>query len=300
MAIAKSLNLLLYGEGVNDVICVQDSNWNSGELYLADRKSIAHLADTDAFNKEGLYLLLSRDQIFIGQSTDLFKKLYDQIVNADWWEKVVILSTKDNNLNQFDIDYLKNILIEKANYSKKSDYKRKIENIQLDKFRIAFLNQYAEEAVFIMQFIGIDIFNENNRFGSGKPYAADVITKLTIGKNAKSDAIVFLKAKNIEVSDVVTYAVRQQDKNYFWANPRPDIVDTDWTIILNNNEKKELIVLEIPVGTFKIAEEKSQNGLIIRKDTNKIDLKIETETFKDRQSGIDFSPYIIAREKYSK
>ncbi len=35
-------------------------------------------------------------------------------MGKDWWESAVILTTKDDSLTHSDIDYLENVLIEKA------------------------------------------------------------------------------------------------------------------------------------------------------------------------------------------
>lgn len=40
---AKSINLLLYEGNLNGVISIEDSKWNSGELYSAPRESIVEL-----------------------------------------------------------------------------------------------------------------------------------------------------------------------------------------------------------------------------------------------------------------
>ena len=72
---AKTINLLLYDGSLNGVISIEDSNWNSGELYSAPRESVADLLKTDACNKYGVYLLLSSDMVYVGQSSDLARRL---------------------------------------------------------------------------------------------------------------------------------------------------------------------------------------------------------------------------------
>lgn len=61
MAIAKAINLLLYDGNLCGVISIEDSSWNSGELYSAPRESVDDLLKTDACKKYGVYLLLSKD-----------------------------------------------------------------------------------------------------------------------------------------------------------------------------------------------------------------------------------------------
>ena len=57
---AKTINLLLYDGDLEGVISIEDSSWNSGELYSAPRDSVSELLETDACKKYGVYLLLSK------------------------------------------------------------------------------------------------------------------------------------------------------------------------------------------------------------------------------------------------
>ncbi len=71
---AKTINLLLYEGDLEGVISIEDSSWNSGELYSAPRDSVSELLETDACKKYGVYLLLSKSMVYVGQSSDLSKE----------------------------------------------------------------------------------------------------------------------------------------------------------------------------------------------------------------------------------
>lgn len=72
---AKTINLLLYEGDLEGVISIEDSSWNSGELYSAPRDSVSELLETDACKKYGVYLLLSKSMVYVGQSSDLSKRI---------------------------------------------------------------------------------------------------------------------------------------------------------------------------------------------------------------------------------
>ena len=167
---AKIINMLLYDGELNGVIRIEDSNWNAGELFSAPRDSVSDLLKTGACNKYGVYLLLSSNMVYIGQSSDLAKRLAQHIAGKDWWESVVILTTKDDSLNHSDIDYLENVLIEKAFAIKKLDCdNRKSGNPpKVDIFRKVYLGQYLDEALFLMQLIGVKIFVEEKSIRKGQ------------------------------------------------------------------------------------------------------------------------------------
>ena len=296
---AKTINLLLYEGNLEGVISIEDSSWNSGELYCAPRESISELLETDACKKYGVYLLLSKSMVYVGQSSDLSKRITQHTIGKDWWENVVILTTKDDSLTHSDIDYLESVLIDmalKINHLD-CDNKNKGNNPKVSKFQKVVLDQYLEEALFLMQLIGITVFSDKK---SGSLInTIDTKTKLALGKRAKADAVGYLQEKGIIVGDKLTYAVKQQGKDEFWANPRKELLDEEWWIILNNNEIMELIVMKIPAKTMMLNSESVKSGLFVRADKiNLIDLNINTVTYKDRKSGIDFTPYIVKRIKY--
>ena len=106
---AKTINLLLCDGDLDGVISIEESNWNSGALYLAPRESVSELIETDACNKYGIYLLLSKNMVYIGQSSDLSKRITQHLSEKDWWESVLILTTNDNSFTHTDIDYLESL-----------------------------------------------------------------------------------------------------------------------------------------------------------------------------------------------
>ena len=163
-----------------------------------------------------------------------------------------------------------------------------------------YLGQYLEEALFLLQLIGINVFSDAKTLKAGTLIKTlDVKTKLAIGKRAKTDAMKFLAEKGIELKNShTTYAVKSEDKNECLANPQTSMLDKEWDIILNNNLDMELILLHIPAGTFALKKGK-KSGLVIRADKPElIDLRMDLETFVERRSGIDFSKYVFKKIKY--
>lgn len=295
---AKTINLLLYEGNLSGVISLEDSGWNSGELYSAPRDSVSELFETDACKKYGVYLLLSQDKVYVGQSSDLAKRITQHIVGKDWWESVVILTTKDDNFTRADIDYLESVLIEKAKKINclDCDNKNKGNGQKVSKYRKIFLDQYLEEALFLMQLIGITVFTGKKE----KSFINTVVvkTKLALGKRAKQDAIQYLRDNGVYVGSKVTYAVKGQNRDEYWANPRIDLLLDDWWLILNDNESMELIILNVPAEELRIKQGEDE-GLYVRVDKKEqIDLKINRLTLKDQKSNIDFSPYVVKRFKY--
>ncbi len=302
---AKTINLLLYEGTLKGVISMADSSWNSGELYSALRESVDDLISSDACSKFGVYLLLSEDMVYVGQSSDLSKRIKQHIIGKDWWERVVVLTTSDDSLNRSDIDYLESILISRAGQSNRLDCENKNRgNIpKVDRFRKVVLEQYLDEALFLMELIGISVFGEVPKKAKKKTAAAliksvTVNTKSEIEIRAKRVAKQFLEENGVMLPKSFNYAKRLDLRAEFWVNPRIEVINQDWTLVLNNQFKNELIVIKIPAGTFKMQSE-NDAGLSARKDKPEyIDLKILEERLVDKRSKCDFGKFVEAIFKY--
>ncbi len=305
---AKTINLLLYDGDLDGVISIEDSNWNAGELYSAPRESVSELLKTDACNKYGVYLLLSSSKVYVGQSSDLAKRLTQHTIGKDWWESAVILTTNNDSLTHSDIDYLENVLIEKAFELERldCDNRKKGNPPKVDKFRKVYLGQYLEEALFVMQLIGINVFAEDKSGKRAKTAVSarakintiDVHTKLAIGKRAKAEAVGFLQEKGITLNKTICYAVLQDGKKTCWANPNVSCLQEDWSIILNDTSSMTLLLLNIPANSLVLSNG-VQPGLKTRNDIKyRIEMNIAVDSLIEKTSGIDLSNYLVEKIQY--
>ena len=302
---AKTINLLLNDGSLKGVISMEDSSWNKGELYSAPRESVDDLIGTDACSRYGVYLLLSEDMVYVGQASDLSKRIKQHIIGKSWWERVVILTTSDNSLNRGDLDYIEAFLIAQASKVGRLDCDNK--NVgnksNLKKFREVEMQQYLEEALFLLELIGINVFKEapkKSKVKSGTELISSVINATQTQREIreKKEAIKFLNDSGISILKNVNYASRQEKKEEFWINPNVKALEQDWNLILNNQYDQEIIVLSIPAKTFAMRSA-DKNGLLSRHDQpQKIDLTVDSSSLVDKRSKCDFSPYITRRIKY--
>lgn len=165
MTKAKTINLLLNDGSLNGVISMEDSSWNKGELYSSPRESVDTLISMDVCSRYGVYLLLSEEMVYVGQASDLAKRLKQHIIGKSWWERVVVLTTSDDSLTRADLDYIESILIGKASSIGRLDCDNKhMGNKQkLSRFREVEMQQYLEEALFLLELIGINVLRNYHK-----------------------------------------------------------------------------------------------------------------------------------------
>lgn len=302
---AKTINLLLNEGTLKGVISIEDSAWNRGELYSAPRESAEDLLASEACDKYGVYLLLSEDMVYIGQSSDLASRIKSHIIGKPWWERVVILTTADNSLNRSDIDYLEANLIDKALKIGRldCDNKNKGNKQKVSKFREVELDQYIEEALFLFELIGINVFCETEpKIHKKGARLIPSVTNSTPGQieiREKKEAARFLSENGVRIETKnINYAKLQPNASYFWLNPHVKSLSDDWYIILNNQLTNELIVLYVPVGALKLKDSGNQ-GLLVRHDKpERIDLNIDPVSLMDLRSKCNFNKYCVKRIKY--
>lgn len=296
---AKTIKLLLNDGTLNGVISIADSFWNSGKLYSSPRDSIEELLKLEICKNYGVYLLLSDDKVYIGQASDLSQRIKQHIIGKTWWDRVVLLTTDNDSLDKSDIDYLEASLIDKAKKigSLDSDNKQKGNKKKVNEFREVELEQYMEEALFLLELIGITVFCENRKPKSAHTYfgidaSNTYITNEDREIRAKREAIVFLEENGISVSRNVNYAKRGDDKDIFWINPKIESIDNDWDIILNNQIDNKIILMHVPAQKLSLAT-KEKAGLHVRNDSKRaIEIKIDANTYIDKVSKISFEPFI--------
>ena len=300
---AKTIKLLLYEGDLSGVIKLEDASWTySGILYSAPRDSVEKLFSTDACKRFGVYLLISQNRVYVGQSSDLSKRISQHLTGKDWWTSVVILTSSSDKLTATGIDYLEATLIEKSSCIKSldCDNKNKGNPINVGDFEKVELDQYLEDALFYMELIGITIFNENATHSNVLINAMDIATRLSLGKRERTAAIDYLRQKKVKLptNKDINYASKQPDKKEYWINPSIKQLEKEWTLILNNTITRELLVLRIPAKTIHL-QDSTGKGLFVRTDKpNLVSIKLDLETLVDKQSSTDFSPFVEERVSY--
>lgn len=320
----KAVSIILTDGTLNGVIAMQIVN-GSTELSAAPRESVSDLIDSVG-SKYGVYLLLSDDKVYVGQASDLSRRIKNHTTGKDWWNRAVVITTSDDSLTHTDIDYMEAKFISKAQKNNTLDCDNKtggnatkVSNMQKIK-----LDQHIEESILLLEIIGINVLSEVTNKNIGKksilapnpevaprvPAVETVKTNLyeelmecdrnNKPKQKKKVTLKFLSQQGLVFGNCLTYAGSQKVKNVFWANPRVAFLSNDWDIVLNNYETREIIYIKIPANTFVYRHEGCEEGFNTRFKDNTLclDFNLSKDKFVDDHSQYDLSSYIIKRFKY--
>jgi len=316
MAEAKTIKLLLSNGSLSGLLMAELLKWE-GILFSSPRASYQLLSNEPESKYWGVYLLVSDNQVYIGQANDLLRRIGEHDKSKDWWNKVVLLTTKDNSLNRSDIDYLENKLINIA----KSIGTLEMNNVQVgnspkvSRYRETELADFLEGGLLLLELIGIKVvvisqkvnLKDENTLTSGlddnasKKTSDTNLPKNTIQTLNKRQAINYLENNFNMIFEErnITFASLQVKLSTYWANPHIDLLNHKWYLILNNQLSKELILLEIPPRSFSIDSSLEYNRLLTRSDKPYyIDLNIDKSNFIDTKSKCNFSRYVKKVFKY--
>lgn len=305
MAEEKSIKLLLTNGSLSGLLTAEMSKWE-GIFFSSPRSSYQLLSNEIETKYWGVYLLVSEDKVYIGQANELLRRISEHEKTKEWWEKVVLITTRNNSLNKSDIDYLESKLIQIAKSNGTLDLDNiKSGNLQkVDRYREPELNDLIEGGLLLLELIGVKVFTKEtrllNRQSSVKAESSifknmDVINYDNQYHYNKSKVISFLVQKHhLNFSNCkVNYAILQEKKNTFWINPQVNVLKGKWILVLNNHQKRTFTILEIPPNEFNVNSDRNAFTLCVRNDRrNIIDMNLRNNDYVDERSKCDFSKYI--------
>jgi hypothetical protein len=125
MAHGKSIKLFLVDGTPNGILTAEIINW-TGHVLSAPRTKLTELIQREECSRTGVYFLVSYDpenpmypKVYIGESDDVANRLKqhnrtEESGGKDFWEKVCLVTGKDQNITKTHIKYLESRLIEIA------------------------------------------------------------------------------------------------------------------------------------------------------------------------------------------
>lgn len=115
MVFGRKLTIYLSDGEPSGIRHVEIANW-SGQAIASPRSRLNELKDWSEAQRPGVYFLLEKqtaemgDRAYIGESENVVKRISQQDKNQDFWNEVIIFTSKDENLTKGHIKYLESRL----------------------------------------------------------------------------------------------------------------------------------------------------------------------------------------------
>lgn len=117
---SKTIKLFLLDGDPNKRMSCELSNW-VGKAYKIPRSLMKESDDRDDLQNIGVYFLFGKDpsnpddnMVYIGQTENIFNRLKQHLDQKEFWNEVVTVISKDDNLNRAHVRYLEYKLYEIA------------------------------------------------------------------------------------------------------------------------------------------------------------------------------------------
>ncbi|MCB0172070.1 MAG: GIY-YIG nuclease family protein [Anaerolineae bacterium] len=116
----RTVKIFLVDGTPSGVVTAEIMNW-TGRITVAPRSQLPDLAKRTEVKKTGVYILTGENpinpiqtQVYVGESDNVWKRLtqHAQDTKKDFWQRTVIIISKDENLTKAHVRYLESRLIQ--------------------------------------------------------------------------------------------------------------------------------------------------------------------------------------------
>lgn len=161
-----SIRIFLANGTPDGLRIIEKSNW-TGRALVCSRAQFSALRNRPELNRTGVYLLLGHDDeaevplAYIGEGDPVLPRLDSHEKSKDFWNLLVVFSSKDDNLNKAHIQYIESRLVHIA----KEANRCKLNNGNvpalpaLSEADIADMEEFITNVRLVYSVLGIKIFD---------------------------------------------------------------------------------------------------------------------------------------------
>jgi hypothetical protein len=166
--LGTSIRIYLADGGADGVWVVEKSNW-TGKALMAPRTRYKDLRSRPDLVGPGVYVLAGPTEsgvpalrVYIGETDDLPGRLDSHNKNKDFWNRVVVFTSKDDNLNKAHIRYLEARLVALVKAANRAELENgNVGSLQtLSEPDTAEAETFLAEMLLIYPVLGVQVFQK--------------------------------------------------------------------------------------------------------------------------------------------
>ena len=154
----KHIELFLVDGEPGGITTANISGW-TGDILVCPRSALTRLFDREEAHRNGVYLLLGDDPdaiesvaCYIGKTEDFSARFRQHDRQKDWWDRAILISSRDDSFNEGHWGYLEARLVEVAATAKRCTLP---DNAQTPQPRKLSEAQQSDAEAFLEQIRGI-------------------------------------------------------------------------------------------------------------------------------------------------
>ncbi len=173
----KQVRLFLIDGTPGGLTTAEIINW-TGHVLKGKREKLAAIRGRDEARRTGVYILLGDDDgdgriAYIGQSDDVAARLTQHDAKKEFWDEVVIVTSKDSNLTSAHVRYLESRLIKMAKSIGRvhlSNGNEPSGGADLPEADASDMDYFIEQLRIVLPVLGVEVFR--GREARARPDAA--------------------------------------------------------------------------------------------------------------------------------
>lgn len=176
MTQGRSIRLFLVDGTPNGLLTAEIMNW-TGHVLTGPRSKLSELVQRPEVGRTGIYFLVGPDQddsfrslVYIGESDDVGKRLKqhnrpEEQGGKDFWEKVCLITSKDQNLTKTHVKHLESLLIQHARSVARCTLVSGTshEYVNLPEADLADMAFFLEQIRTVLPVLGFDFLRDSTR-----------------------------------------------------------------------------------------------------------------------------------------
>ena len=171
MASGKTVRLFLVDGTAGGLITAEIMNW-TGHLIASPRSSLAELLKRAEVSRTGVYVLIGEDDAetmvqhaYIGEADDVGKRLQshrqpEDKGGKDFWQRVVVITSKDTNLTKAHARFLESRLIAIARQAGRTILENATNppEVALPEADVSDMEYFIDQVRVILPVLGLNMF----------------------------------------------------------------------------------------------------------------------------------------------
>jgi hypothetical protein len=172
----RSIRLFLVDGTPNGLLTAEIMNW-TGHVLTGPRSRLSELVQRPEVGRTGIYFLVGPDPensfrplVYIGESDDVGKRLKqhnkpEEQGGKDFWEKVCLVTSKDQNLTKAHVKHLESVLIARANQAQRCNLLNGTAHDygSLPESDLADMAFFAEQIRTVLPVLGFDFLRDTSK-----------------------------------------------------------------------------------------------------------------------------------------
>ncbi|NQD89672.1 GIY-YIG nuclease family protein [Paenarthrobacter sp. CM16] len=284
MVLGKQVRLFLVDGTPGGMLTAEIMNW-TGHIMAAGRSDLPELLKRDEVKRTGVYLLLGDDPndsysnaIYIGEADEVGERLRihsrsEDKGGKDFWNRAIILTSKDANLTKAHARYLESRFISIAKVAGRSFVTNGTAPVPLPlpEADVSDMEQFIEHARIVLPVLGVDALRAVPTLASLEPASKGSASESPVFEMTVSSEGILARAQETDNEFVV---LAESTARSGWVGSTPgysklhEVLVSDGVLVPNGSNLafSKDYVFKSPSAAAAVVAGRATNGRVTWKD----------------------------------